>query len=494
MKKLKFEAILSEKVLSAKVDIKAMEPWVTHRLTELLQVEDDILVDYIINCLADEKQPNAKKMQLYLTGFTGAKNARIFMKELWTFLVSLLPPRSFCRACAATAASACPRRPPPPAWSPVLSPPPPPPRPPFLVRLRWQLAHPRACGAAPLAGRRPVAPEREAARPGAGGGADARHCEAGDGERAGRAAANRGAHQAERGLAAADGDGGRREAPGGVPGVPDKPLWRSPRPPTATGFDARGRRGAVARLRAAPAAKVGKDGYEGPTHHEPRRLGGDDRRHRRRRRRRRGQGSARRQGRPRPGRRGCRRRRRHQRQRQCRRQRGRRQRGRREDESCAQPQPQSQLLALALALALPVSVPVPVPVPVPGPPAPFPRTPRRRAWPVVQPTAPPAPLPAPRRRRTLAPLPAPPRVPEPLPAPPQVPVPVPVPFASAPPPLAISAPPQSQPLPQPSFAQQVPGGERGEWQRGPAGELGRASQQDPQQVAGASTRQRRWQR
>ena len=91
MKKMRFEAILDTKVLTKNVNVKFLEPWINGRVTQLLGIEDDILQDYVINSITDEKEPSAKKMQLYLTGFLGAKNARIFMKELWEHLVRFHP-------------------------------------------------------------------------------------------------------------------------------------------------------------------------------------------------------------------------------------------------------------------------------------------------------------------------------------------------------------------------------------------------------------------
>jgi len=51
-------------------------------------MEDDVIVEFVINQLEAEKNPDARKIQINLTGFLNGKNARIFTGELWEMLIS----------------------------------------------------------------------------------------------------------------------------------------------------------------------------------------------------------------------------------------------------------------------------------------------------------------------------------------------------------------------------------------------------------------------
>merc|ERR1719247_1233577 len=66
-----------------------MAPWIANRITELLGVEDDIVVDYCMTQLEDgkEKTIDPKMLQLNLQAFL-ARKAPKFMKELWEMLLS----------------------------------------------------------------------------------------------------------------------------------------------------------------------------------------------------------------------------------------------------------------------------------------------------------------------------------------------------------------------------------------------------------------------
>merc|ERR1719387_2591596 len=66
-----------------------MAPWIANRITELLGVEDDIVVDY---CMTQQeegktKQIDPKMLQLNLQAFL-ARKAPKFCKELWEMLLS----------------------------------------------------------------------------------------------------------------------------------------------------------------------------------------------------------------------------------------------------------------------------------------------------------------------------------------------------------------------------------------------------------------------
>merc|ERR1712130_566877 len=61
--------------------------WITKRVTEMLKIEDDVVVEFIFNQL-EKKSPDPRKMQINLTGFLNGKYARVFMGELWAMLDS----------------------------------------------------------------------------------------------------------------------------------------------------------------------------------------------------------------------------------------------------------------------------------------------------------------------------------------------------------------------------------------------------------------------
>lgn len=93
-KQKQFTSIAFEDILSQEVDmerVKTMDtiiPWVTKRITELLLgVKDDVVLEFIEKML-ESKKPDPQLMQITLTGFLQAKNARIFMGELWERLIS----------------------------------------------------------------------------------------------------------------------------------------------------------------------------------------------------------------------------------------------------------------------------------------------------------------------------------------------------------------------------------------------------------------------
>lgn len=58
------------------------------KITDILHIEDDVVVDFVYNQLEEEKFPCPKKMQINMTGFLNGRNARQFMDELWALLLS----------------------------------------------------------------------------------------------------------------------------------------------------------------------------------------------------------------------------------------------------------------------------------------------------------------------------------------------------------------------------------------------------------------------
>ncbi|KAH3736285.1 hypothetical protein DPMN_042848 [Dreissena polymorpha] len=79
MKQMKFSENVETKVDMTKVNVDTMKPWIATRVTELLAAEDDVVVEFVYNQL---------EARINLTGFLNAKNARIFMGELWELLCS----------------------------------------------------------------------------------------------------------------------------------------------------------------------------------------------------------------------------------------------------------------------------------------------------------------------------------------------------------------------------------------------------------------------
>jgi serine/arginine repetitive matrix protein 1 len=47
----------------SKVKLDVLRPWISQKITQLLNLEDDVVEEYVINQLEEEKYPNAKKMQ-----------------------------------------------------------------------------------------------------------------------------------------------------------------------------------------------------------------------------------------------------------------------------------------------------------------------------------------------------------------------------------------------------------------------------------------------
>ena len=87
LKMMKFEEGLNAKIDMAKVKLDVLKPWIADKIVDLLGMEDDVVVEFIINQL-EAKDPDPRKMQINLTGFLNGKNARLFMGELWNLLNS----------------------------------------------------------------------------------------------------------------------------------------------------------------------------------------------------------------------------------------------------------------------------------------------------------------------------------------------------------------------------------------------------------------------
>ncbi|KMQ91333.1 proactivator polypeptide, partial [Lasius niger] len=87
LKQMKFGDSLTQKVDMSKVKLDVIKPWITTKITQILGMEDDVVIEFVNNQL-EEKFPDPRKMQINLTGFLNGRNARSFMGELWDLLVS----------------------------------------------------------------------------------------------------------------------------------------------------------------------------------------------------------------------------------------------------------------------------------------------------------------------------------------------------------------------------------------------------------------------
>eukprot|EP00124_Ichthyophonus_hoferi_P000914 Ihof_evm23s39 gene=Ihof_evmTU23s39 len=85
--KSKFPTEFETSVNLSKVNLDVIKPWITDRVTELLGIEDEVVIDFIFNMLETDKHPDPRKMQINLTGFLESKT-KVFMKELWCLFIS----------------------------------------------------------------------------------------------------------------------------------------------------------------------------------------------------------------------------------------------------------------------------------------------------------------------------------------------------------------------------------------------------------------------
>eukprot|EP01069_Polyplicarium_translucidae_P011054 Polyplicarium_translucidae@DN3469_c0_g1_i1.p1 len=77
-----------------RVNVEVIRQWVQKRIAELLEEDDEILVDYCMQQLAEHADVDGnvvklcpKRLQINLTGFMG-KHTATFVKELWSNLLS----------------------------------------------------------------------------------------------------------------------------------------------------------------------------------------------------------------------------------------------------------------------------------------------------------------------------------------------------------------------------------------------------------------------
>eukprot|EP00301_Raphidiophrys_heterophryoidea_P026167 c8967_g1_i1.p2 GENE.c8967_g1_i1~~c8967_g1_i1.p2 ORF type:complete len:173 (+),score=26.75 c8967_g1_i1:51-521(+) len=87
-KQLKFDPILNKKIDMKLVKKEVIMMWVRERISELLGLEDDVLVGLVENLLSEDN-PDGQDMQIQLTGFL-ERRAAPFMTELWGMLLSAM--------------------------------------------------------------------------------------------------------------------------------------------------------------------------------------------------------------------------------------------------------------------------------------------------------------------------------------------------------------------------------------------------------------------
>ncbi|KDD75666.1 hypothetical protein H632_c561p1 [Helicosporidium sp. ATCC 50920] len=87
MASMRFPREFDTKVNLVAVNWTVMKPWIATRVTELLGIEDDVLIEYIYAQLEGKQTINPRQLQINLTGFL-EQNAASFCKELWSLLMS----------------------------------------------------------------------------------------------------------------------------------------------------------------------------------------------------------------------------------------------------------------------------------------------------------------------------------------------------------------------------------------------------------------------
>jgi len=58
LKTMKFEEVLAKKIDMTKVKVDVLKPWITKRTTEMLKIEDDVVVEFIFNQLEEKSFNN----------------------------------------------------------------------------------------------------------------------------------------------------------------------------------------------------------------------------------------------------------------------------------------------------------------------------------------------------------------------------------------------------------------------------------------------------
>ncbi|KAG8919718.1 hypothetical protein FRC01_001148 [Tulasnella sp. 417] len=87
-KQIKFPPEFDQKVDMKKVELSVFKPWIYQRVTEIIGLEDEVVIEYVNEQLEQSgKSPDPKDIQIKLTGFLGSKTGE-FMLQLWKLLLS----------------------------------------------------------------------------------------------------------------------------------------------------------------------------------------------------------------------------------------------------------------------------------------------------------------------------------------------------------------------------------------------------------------------
>merc|ERR1712127_298075 len=86
-KTMKFAENVDKKVDMKKVQLEIMKPFIAAKLNALMLVEDDVIIEYVFSQLEDKQFPDGKAIQIMMTGFLGKTKSRLFIGDLWTFLL-----------------------------------------------------------------------------------------------------------------------------------------------------------------------------------------------------------------------------------------------------------------------------------------------------------------------------------------------------------------------------------------------------------------------
>ncbi|KAI9478409.1 MAG: PWI domain-containing protein [Benjaminiella poitrasii] len=86
LKSMSFPPEFDQKVDIKKVNLDVIKPWISNKITELLGLEDEVVIDYTCSLL-EEPDLDPKRMQINLTGFLENKT-KDFLSELWNLLLS----------------------------------------------------------------------------------------------------------------------------------------------------------------------------------------------------------------------------------------------------------------------------------------------------------------------------------------------------------------------------------------------------------------------
>lgn len=55
MKQMKFGDCLTQQVDMSKVKLDVLKPWITQKITEILNMEDDVVIEYVTNQLEEKR-------------------------------------------------------------------------------------------------------------------------------------------------------------------------------------------------------------------------------------------------------------------------------------------------------------------------------------------------------------------------------------------------------------------------------------------------------